>query len=275
MLMQAKIQSIEVYQWFKNGDHPGDYAKTLVSVEEGEIKEFTPEQQRELNKPGQVVRKYDPILDEHRIKATNPNGSCSKCMHSLEIHGILTGLRPVTENVVVCPGDYIAGPALAIPGIHSVISAKDLALKYEPLPFNGRFIKTTRFPYRFDLSIKEQADQYNLMCEYLRSIPRLSTRRKSIQVNGFDLDCPIANDMQLTIAETVILDTQRASKDAWELAFSDNRGVFDWVEISEVPAAGETIRYVAGYWLDPVPAMALVTRSDKPVRVELAEADHD
>ena len=93
---------IEATQWFKNGDHPLDYSKTHMGQENGELREFPPEERVANKWEGDIVRYYrTPDLD----------GSvrCKHCGEIMHIHGWIDTLE---GGHIVCPGDWI------ITGVH-------------------------------------------------------------------------------------------------------------------------------------------------------------
>jgi hypothetical protein len=73
---------IDATQWFKNGDHPNDYAKDEVKANEWE---------------GQIVRYY-------RTPAGDGSDVCKHCQQIMHVHGWIDTLE---GGYIVCPGDWI------------------------------------------------------------------------------------------------------------------------------------------------------------------------
>ncbi len=122
MKYQKKPVVVEATQWFKNGDHPLDYANEKVGFEKGEVRTWTGDEVKALGWEGQVVRYYrTPACD-----GQNVCGHCGEIMHN---HGwIDCGYGGRT----VCPGDWI----ICSNGFYPV---KPYAFKslYEPVPENS------------------------------------------------------------------------------------------------------------------------------------------
>lgn len=97
MKFRKKPVVIEATQWFKNGDHPQDYAKSHTGLENGEIRDFPGEERKAKGWEGGVVRYYrHPEVD-----GTQECKHCSKIMHQ---HGWIDTLE---GGHIVCPGDWI------------------------------------------------------------------------------------------------------------------------------------------------------------------------
>lgn len=91
---------IEAAQWFKNGDHPEDYAGEKTGFENGELRTWSGEECRAAGWEGQVVRYYrNPIGDGQQM--------CVKCGRLMHEHGFLDTLEGKDGAQVVCPGDWI------------------------------------------------------------------------------------------------------------------------------------------------------------------------
>ena len=85
---------VEANQWFKNGDHPLDYSNDYVGFENGELREFSPEERRSNGWEGDIVRYYRaPSVDK-----------CVKCDNIMHVHGWIDTLE---GGHTVCPGDWI------------------------------------------------------------------------------------------------------------------------------------------------------------------------
>lgn len=114
-----KTALIEAHQWFKNGDHPADYANPVQGLEGGEMREFSPEHQRSLDWSGQVVGRY-------RHPDVPGTRECSHCRHTMHDHGWIDTLE---GGHIVCPGDWIA---TGVKGEHWPIKPDVFAATYEP-----------------------------------------------------------------------------------------------------------------------------------------------
>ena len=88
---------IEAHQWFKNGDHPEDYAKDTEGLENGELRIFTGEYRRSKGWEGGVVRYY-------RNPSINGQLKCEHCERIMHDHGWMDTLE---GDHTVCPGDWI------------------------------------------------------------------------------------------------------------------------------------------------------------------------
>jgi hypothetical protein len=84
-------------QWFKNGDHPLDYANEYVGIENGELREFSGEERKARDWEGDVVRRY-------RHPYTKGSSVCAHCLHTMHNHGWIDS---GAHGRVVCPGDWI------------------------------------------------------------------------------------------------------------------------------------------------------------------------
>lgn len=102
MKYRKKPVVIDATQWFKNGDHPLDYAEDVVGYQNGELVTFTGQYRKDIEWEGSIVRYYrTPDLD-----GQTPCKHCSKIMHD---HGWIDTLE---GGHIVCPGDWI------ITGVH-------------------------------------------------------------------------------------------------------------------------------------------------------------
>lgn len=92
-----KIATIEAHQWFKNGDHPLDYTKTIHEPF-ADREPVTPEHRKAENWEGDVVRYYrHPQIDGEAL--------CSECGVRAHDHGWIDTREGGHR---VCPGDWIA-----------------------------------------------------------------------------------------------------------------------------------------------------------------------
>lgn len=88
---------IEATQWFKNGDHPDDYADDHQGMENGVQRTFTGEERRSKGWEGGVVRYFrDPDVPGEDV--------CEHCGVRYHDHGWIDTLEGGHR---VCPGDWI------------------------------------------------------------------------------------------------------------------------------------------------------------------------
>lgn len=88
---------IEATQWFKNGDHPLDYAKERVGFDGEVLRTWPAEYAKDYDWEGDIVRRYrTPQLD-----GQTPCKHCGQIMHN---HGWIETLE---GGHIVCPGDWI------------------------------------------------------------------------------------------------------------------------------------------------------------------------
>ena len=87
---------IEAYEWFRNGDHPKDYAKERQGLEAGELKVFTAAECKAKGWEGEIVRYF-------RRPDTDGNVVC-ECGARMHVHGWIDTLEGGHR---VCPGDWI------------------------------------------------------------------------------------------------------------------------------------------------------------------------
>ncbi|HYF37584.1 MAG TPA: hypothetical protein VD994_19940 [Prosthecobacter sp.] len=88
---------IEASQWFKNGDHPQDYASDRDGFADGELVTFTGEHAKANGWEGLVVRYY-------RHPSVPGESLCEQCGNPHHIHGWIDTLE---QGHRVCPGDWI------------------------------------------------------------------------------------------------------------------------------------------------------------------------
>ena len=97
MKFRKKPVVIEATQWFKNGDHPLDYSSTHDELENGEPRQFSPEERKANNWEGDIVRYYrHPEVPGER--------TCMHCEKTMHDHGWIETLE---GGHIVCPGDWI------------------------------------------------------------------------------------------------------------------------------------------------------------------------
>lgn len=97
MKFRKKPVVIEATQWFKNGDHPQDYAKDQVGFERGNLQTFSGAERREKGWEGGVVRYF-------RRPDVDGGSSCKHCGATMHVHGWIDTLE---GGHIVCPGDWI------------------------------------------------------------------------------------------------------------------------------------------------------------------------
>jgi hypothetical protein len=100
MKYQKKPVVVEATQWFKNGDHPQDYANERQGLENGEMRTWTGTEVKALGWEGEVVRYYrKPEKDGQQI--------CPHCGKTLHEHGWIDGTDKGALDYKVCPGDFV------------------------------------------------------------------------------------------------------------------------------------------------------------------------
>jgi len=88
---------IDAAQWFKNGDHPDDYAGDVQGFEDGKLTTFNGDYRKERGWEGDVVRYFrHPDIPGEQV--------CSKCGKTMHVHGWIDTLE---DGHNVCPGDWI------------------------------------------------------------------------------------------------------------------------------------------------------------------------
>lgn len=97
MKYRKKPVVIEAKQWFKNGDHPQDYAKDIHGYHEEKPHTWTGGEAKALGWEGQIVRYY-------RSPAINGQYVCKHCGRIMHVHGWIDTLE---GGHIVCPGDWI------------------------------------------------------------------------------------------------------------------------------------------------------------------------
>ena len=99
MKFKKKPVIIEATRWFKNGDHPLDYAseQTGFYIQNGRLVTITAAHRKAHNWGGEVVRYY-------RNPDDNLERFCNKCTNIMHDHGWIDTLE---GGHIVCPGDWI------------------------------------------------------------------------------------------------------------------------------------------------------------------------
>jgi len=121
MKYRKKPVVIEATQWFKNGDHPQDYAKIVEGLENGEMRTWTGAEAQALGWEGQIVRYYrSPVIDGR--------GTCRHCAQIMHDHGWIDTLE---GGHIVCPGDWVI---TGVAGEHYPCKPDIFAATYEAAP---------------------------------------------------------------------------------------------------------------------------------------------
>lgn len=111
---------IEATQWFKNGDHPLDYAKDHDGFEGGELRTFSGDERRAKGWEGDIVRYF-------RRPDISGQGGCKHCGSVMHIHGWIDTLE---GGHIVCPGDWVI---TGVKGELYPCKADIFAATYEPV----------------------------------------------------------------------------------------------------------------------------------------------
>jgi hypothetical protein len=97
MKFRKKPVVIDATQWFRNGDHPQDYAKDVEGLLKGEPHVFPAADCKAANWEGQVVRYF-------RHPEVSSDTACKHCGQTMHVHGWIETLE---GGHIVCPGDWI------------------------------------------------------------------------------------------------------------------------------------------------------------------------
>lgn len=115
-MYRKKPVVIEATQWFKNGDHPLDYATPEKGRAGGAV--YSQGYRKERNWEGEVVR-------YHRNPELPDTLKCSICGNEYHDHGWIDTLE---GGHIVCPGDWII---TGVQGEHYPCKPDIFALTYE------------------------------------------------------------------------------------------------------------------------------------------------
>lgn len=110
---------IEATQWFKNGDHPEDYAEERAWTENGEV----------TMKPGSFFKDHDyegGVVRYCRSPGLDGQNKCQHCGRIMHDHGWIDTLEGGHN---VCPGDWIIA---GIKGERYPCKVDIFAATYEP-----------------------------------------------------------------------------------------------------------------------------------------------
>lgn len=120
MLVRKRPIEVHAHQWFRNGDHPLDYAKDLqvpdvngedvVKIDDFEMRAttFTGDFRKKNNWEGDVVRYF-------RHPGIPGDKACKDCGLQMNEHGWIDSKNTLNPSgCTVCPGDWIL-PELSDP----------------------------------------------------------------------------------------------------------------------------------------------------------------
>jgi len=110
---------IEATQWFKNGDHPMDYAKDVQGFHDGKPRTFTSQWRKEHQWEGSVVRYF-------RRADVDRDTRCRHCGLRMHDHG---WIDTPEGGHIVCPRDWVI---TGIAGEHYPCKPDIFAATYEP-----------------------------------------------------------------------------------------------------------------------------------------------
>lgn len=120
MKYRKKPVVIEATRWFKNGDHPLDYSLTHDGFENGELRQFSPEERKANSWEGDIVRYF-------RHPEVSGESTCNHCGKIMHDHGWIDTLE---GGHIVCPGDWII---TGIEGEHYPCKPQIFEQTYEPV----------------------------------------------------------------------------------------------------------------------------------------------
>ncbi len=115
----SKAESATAAQWFKNGDHPLDYAEDREGFENGELVTFSAESCKGRCWEGGVVGYYRRPEDDGMCVCKH----CGDIMHN---HGWIDTLE---GGHIVCPGDFVI---TGVQGERYPVKPDIFAATYEP-----------------------------------------------------------------------------------------------------------------------------------------------
>ena len=122
MKFRKKPVAIDATQWFKNGDHPLDYASPQDGFQNGRLVSIPAEHRKAHNWEGEVVRYF-----RHPDKAYAGERQCEKCGQIMHKHGWIDTLE---GGHIVCPGDWII---TGVNGEHYPCKPDIFEMAYEPV----------------------------------------------------------------------------------------------------------------------------------------------
>ena len=121
MKFRKKPVVIEATQWFKNGDHPDDYASEQVAYQNGRVAAISAEHRKAHDWEGEVVRYF-----RRPEAAYDGERSCEHCGRIMHEHGWIETLE---GGQIVCPGDWII---TGVKGDHYPCKQDIFEQTYEP-----------------------------------------------------------------------------------------------------------------------------------------------
>ena len=113
----SKAEETTTVQWFKNGDHPLDYAEDREGFENGELVTFSAALCKAKELEGGVVRYF-------RSPSINGDSECASCGSTAHEHG---WLDDGGNGQAVCPGDFIVTTDGRHVVVHVVVQQPDRA----------------------------------------------------------------------------------------------------------------------------------------------------
>ena len=99
MKYRKKPVVIEATQWFKDGDHPLDYASDQSGFQNGRLVSVPASYRKAKGWEGEVVRYF-----RHPETAFDGERTCNQCNLIMYDHGWIDTLE---GGHIVCPGDWI------------------------------------------------------------------------------------------------------------------------------------------------------------------------
>jgi hypothetical protein len=122
MKYRKKPVEIEATQWFKNGDHPLDYASEQTGYQNGRLSNISADHRKANDWEGEVVRYF-----RHPAEAFAGERKCEKCGTIMHLHGWIDTLE---GGHIVCPGDWII---TGVKGEHYPCKPDIFSMTYEPV----------------------------------------------------------------------------------------------------------------------------------------------
>lgn len=119
-MFRKKPVVIEASQWFKNGDHPQDYAKDEEGFEKGEPRTYSGAERKAKDWEGGVVRYF-------RRPDVAGDKPCQHCQKRMLVHGWIDTLE---GGHIVCPGDWVI---TGVKGENYPCKADIFEATYEPV----------------------------------------------------------------------------------------------------------------------------------------------
>lgn len=125
MKFRKKPVVIEASQWFKNGDHPEDYAGDQQGFENGNLRVFSGPERKQMQWEGLVVRYFRrPDVPDGKL--------CQHCGKTMHVHGWIDTKE---GGHIVCPGDWVI---TGVQGERYPCKPDIFAATYEPVETQGK-----------------------------------------------------------------------------------------------------------------------------------------